>query len=648
MPNEIRVLPESVADKIAAGEVAERPSAIVKELAENAIDAGADKITVEIKNGGVKLIRVVDNGCGIPRGQVKTAFLRHATSKLRNENDLYSISTMGFRGEALSSICAVAKVEVITRTADEEIGARYVTDHGICGEAEDIACSVGTIMTVEDLFANVPARMKFLKKDSTEAGYVSDLMTRLALSKPDIAFEYLCDDKTVFSTNGDGDIKNVILKVYGLKFAKAVTAVDYTEGDIRITGAVGRPEELSFGNRTKQTILVNGRYIKNHVIAKIAEEAFRNTLMTGRFPFFVLNIEMAPELVDVNVHPAKTEVKFAKERELYDIIYHGVKSALYGERPAEKPVTDAKGRGTFRDIGSFGGARPTREKIPKNTVKNYIEYTKPKVDTAALTYGFENEGHADKEDKKAPSEYQTEYKRDFVGREAEYKPRDTEDVKDTMQPSSHPDDFDVQLGLSDANANIFEDCKIIGQVFDTYIILGSQDRMFLIDQHAALERFGFEELKEAYAKNEKLSQLLLTPITVNLSHGEHDTVMNNLDIFKRFGFEIEDFGGNSLLINETPIITSDEEIKSLFYELLSAAEDNIKHPVADFEEKALDMISCKKAIKGGDRLSLPEMDKVVSRVEELYGRGIKTCPHGRPIVISFSRSEIEKRFGRIV
>ena len=646
MPNEIRVLPENVADKIAAGEVAERPSAVVKELTENAVDAGADKITVEIRNGGVKLIRVTDNGCGIPRDQVKTAFLRHATSKLRSEADLYKISTMGFRGEALSSICAVARVEVITRTADDEVGAHYVVDHGVCGEADEIACGVGTIMTVEDLFQNVPARMKFLKKDSTEAGYVSDLMTRLALSRPDIAFEYICDGKTVFVTSGDGDLKNVILKVYGLKFAKAVMPVSYTEGGVTIVGAAGRPEELSFGNRTRQTVFVNGRYIKNHVIAKIAEEAFRNALMVGRFPFFVLDIKLPPELVDVNVHPAKTEVKFANEKELYDIVYHALKNALYGTLP-QKARPDSENAAAAPSFKSFSGKKPSvlRDsgavggRISEKTVKEYLEYTKPKAE------GFILSPQAPAEERQTPGA--------DINSSASAKaeaPLKESGAAEARSMGGEEAEAELQLAIDEPsdNADIFSDCKIVGQVFNTYIILASHDKMYMIDQHAAHERAGFEELKAAKAENEPLSQLLLTPIVVSLTRGEHEALMDNIEMFRGFGFEIGDFGGDSVVINETPIIAPDDDIKSLLYELLNAAIDNIRHPVADFEERALDMISCKKAIKANDRLTLPEMSTMVELVSELYKKGIKTCPHGRPIVTSFTKTEIEKMFKRIV
>ena len=309
----IKILPQSIADKIAAGEVAERPSAVVKELVENSIDAGATQITVEIKNGGISYISVEDNGCGIPFDEAEFAFVRHATSKLRDIDDLFCIQTMGFRGEALASICAVSDVEVITKEQSADIGARLVLRHGEVVTKEEIACNSGTVMLVENLFASVPARMKFLKKDATEAGYVTDVLSRIALSKPNISFRYISDGKEIFSTLGDGNLKNAILNIYGIDHAKGVIEVDYIEHGVKVSGVIGKAE-LSRGNRTRQTLFVNGRYIKNHVVSKIVEEAYRNELMTGRFPFFVLDIGLSPELVDVNVHPAKTEIKFANEK----------------------------------------------------------------------------------------------------------------------------------------------------------------------------------------------------------------------------------------------------------------------------------------------------------------------------------------------
>lgn len=666
MEEKIHVLAPDVADKIAAGEVAERPSSVVKELVENAVDAGADKITVEIKNGGIKLIRVADNGKGIPSEQVPTAFLRHATSKLNTADDLYNISTMGFRGEALSSICAVAKVEIITKTAEAETGVHYIVDHGICGEADEIACADGTIMVVEDLFANVPARMKFLKKDSTEAGYISDLMTRLALSKPNISFDYICDGKPVFKTSGDGDLTNVILKVYGLKFAKAVMPVDYFEDGVKISGVIGKPE-LSFGNRTKQTIFVNGRYIKNHVIAKVAEEAFRNAVMIGKFPFFVLNIEVPPEMVDVNVHPAKTEVKFANEKQLYDIVYHAVKNSMYGikvsEEKAEQSVKTIQTNKTFSKSTEAPKLKDS-EVLNEKVIHDYLEYTKPVVNKSEILNNIPAEKMNDENLGKTDSEgsdkdevldkvvdiidnFLDSDKTEVSDNDRDILNDDNADLLQTKEEFKQTEFGDVDK-IFDNSDSIFKDYKIIGQVFDTYVLLSAADKFYMIDQHAAHERDGFEKLKKAYFNNERLSQVLMSPIVINLSHVEYDAVMSNLDEFERFGFDVGEFGFNTVVVNETPIIDGDEQIKDLFLEITDALVDNIKHPIADFEEKALDMISCKKAIKGNDKLSLPEMTEVIKIVENLHAKGIKTCPHGRPIMVEFTKKEIEKMFKRIV
>lgn len=640
--NIIKVLPSDVADKIAAGEVAERPSAVVKELVENAIDAGASKITVEIKNGGIKLIRVADNGKGIPADQVETAFLRHATSKLRDADDLYNISTMGFRGEALASICAVAKVDIITKTKDSDVGVHYSVAHGVCGSLDEVACADGTIMVVENLFANVPARMKFLKRDSTEAGYVSDLMTRLALSKPHISFDYISDGKQMFNTSGDGDIVNVILKVYGLNFAKSVTPVDYTEEGVHVSGVIGKPE-LVFGNRTKQTLFVNGRYVKNHVVSKIAEEAFRNSIMVGKFPFFVLNIELPPELVDVNVHPAKTEIKFANEKALYDIVYHAVKNALYGGAEPNRTANaerdynanmhgvtqkdTAERKNEYTKVYSGGSGSGTRLKdsdpgLTREVISDYLSYTTPKnpVDTPKEADAADSFEDILKTDNEASRQIQMNFEKS-----GEIAESDTEN--------------------SDV---LFSQHRIIGQLFDTYVLVSEGSSLYMIDQHAAHERARFEELKKSYFSGERMSQIMLTPVVINLTPIEYDAIMTNLSEIKKFGFAAQEFGTNAIIVNETPIIAGDDAIRDLVCELADAFADNIKHPVADFEERALDMISCKYAIKANDRLSLSEMSETVREVKELYASGIKTCPHGRPIVVEITKNEIEKMFKRIV
>ena len=629
--NSIKVLPQSVADKIAAGEVAERPSAVVKELVENSIDAGGTKIRVEIKNGGISYICVTDNGCGIPHDGVETAFLRHATSKLRDIDDLYRISTMGFRGEALASICAVAEVEIITKTAEAEEGTYLSLVHGVPSEKEFIACGDGTTITVKNLFSNIPARMKFLKKDSTEAGYVADLISRIALSRPDIAISYICDDKEIFATGGDGKLENVILKIYGLDHARALIPVDYTEENIRISGVLGKPE-LARGNRTRQTLFVNGRYVKNHVIGKVAEEAYRNTVMTGKFPFFVMNIELPFELVDVNVHPAKTEIKFANEKQIYDVAYHAVRNAIYSAEEVVKTKSSVEEK---REVST----EQVYVKKDFQKGKNF-EGQPSKADTAIIKEYLKNTGIHSFEDIK---------KTDNVAVLREESPfKKSEEILESLLEEEVPKEPEqVAMAQVETHESSFN-TRIIGQLFDTYILCQEGDELVLIDQHAAHERWRFEKLKEAYLNKERLSQMLLTPFVFNLGYNEKQTVMDNITEFLKFGFEIEDMGGNSIIVHATPVMADSDTIRDLILELSDAMADNVKHPVADFEESALDMISCKYAIKANKKLDVSEMQDLIERVEEMEKSGVKTCPHGRPVKVRITKTEIEKMFKRIV
>ncbi len=643
MSRKIQVLSQAVADQIAAGEVAERPSAVVKELVENAIDAGASKIEVEIKQGGVGYIRVTDNGSGIPAEQLETAFLRHATSKLSVIEDLETIGTMGFRGEALASICAVAEVEVISKTQDSEEGTYLELLHGVPGEKEPIACADGTTMVVKKLFANIPARMKFLKKDSTEAGYVSDLLGRIALSRPEIAFTYTCDGKEVFATSGDGKLENVILKLYGLDHAKAVIPVDHTEDHIRVSGFIGKPE-LARGNRTRQTLFVNGRYVKNHVLAKVAEEAYRNTIMVGRFPFFVLSVTLPSEQVDVNVHPAKTEIKFANEKQIYEVAYHALHSAVVG---SQKPKTEETPK-----IEAKPAFYPDKKQEPMaSPVKNFgvvkeAETSKP------VGSGFSAYQYKAKEPTVTPTLVRQYLENTIPSREMEKSNtvilRDTEPENVLEQMI---DDTPVQETMTEVvshEESKREPFRIAGQVFDTYIVCQRGETMFLVDQHAAHERLRFESLKESYLKKEKLAQMLLSPMVINLDFNEKQTVMDHKGDFLDFGFEFDDFGGSSIIVHGTPIISDEQGIRDLILELAQGMMEQVKHPVADFEERALDMISCKYAIKANHKLTFVEMEDLVRRLEEMEEKGVSTCPHGRPIKIEFSKAEIEKMFKRRV
>ncbi len=633
----IQVLSQAVADKIAAGEVVERPSAVVKELVENSIDAGATEINVEIKNGGIKYISVADNGKGIPEDELECAFLRHATSKLREIEDLGEIATMGFRGEALASICAVAQVKVVTRTKDSDAGVCMLVHHGEYSDKTELACNVGTTMVVENLFANVPARMKFLKKDSTEAGYIEDVLSRIALANSEIAFRFIADGKEVFSTTGDGRLKNAVLSIYGIDHAKALFEVDYSEHGVRVHGVVGKPE-LARGNRTRQTLIVNGRYIKNHVVAKVVEEAFRNVLMTGKFPFFVLNINLSPELVDVNVHPAKTEIKFADEKEIYNIAHRGVKNAIYQTPPHAAAKTETSERPMARAFE----AKPADTATPdKRLIKEFMQNTVP-----SGGYSF-CEPRRTVEDKITPEMEQSLAQNRVTIRPAMPIAEKAVGEKRSAEPTAQ---LSMDFGENKAEAAVETSCemRVVGQVFDTYVIAQSDSEMFLIDQHAAHERKRFEVLKADYRAQKAAGQLLLAPIVLDIDAIELQAIRDNQKVLSDIGLAMEEFGRGSVLIRETPLIGDEEDIKSLAQEIIGILKDGRPMGLLSFEERLLDTVSCKYAIKANKKLSVPEMEGLLRDVAELEAKGICTCPHGRPIKIKFTKQEIEKLFKRIV
>lgn len=752
---DIQVLSSELADKIAAGEVAERPSAVVKELVENSIDAGADSIEVEIKSGGVEYIRVTDNGCGIPPEQAELAFMRHATSKLRTVDDLYRLGTMGFRGEALASICAVAEVELITKIRDCEEGRFLRLERGKVQENSPIGCADGTVMVVQRLFENIPARMKFLKKNSTEAGYVADILTRIALSRPDIAFNYISDGKEIFSTTGDGKTENAVLKLYGVDHAKALIPVKYREGSVSISGVIGKPQ-LARGNRSRQTLFVNGRYIKSPAASKLVAEGYRNSVMKGKFPFFVLNITVPSELVDVNVHPAKTEVKFADEKQVYHVLYHAVASSI--ATPERAFEDDNTARASFESSGAaYNNKINNNNKITSADQKLAAEYlanilTADKLNETSKTEDMlsrrifadnvtentdnaeniligessacKNEDFAEQhasykqkvavlQEKKTNREYASvgdnvvlsEMKRErpsYVGawdfKESKFEDKlkndenDNSEKKDEISSiavsekysqSDKPSlnkaaDNDSSGNLSNSVNDIFEakkaapvqesmeDCigkselgeineaesvkkpRIIGQIFDTYVLCQTGEDFWMIDQHAAHERLRFERLKTDYYSQNRMSQLLLTPMIIKLDYNETQTVLLNSEEYAKFGFDIEDFGSGSIIVNATPIMADERQITDLILEIADALENRGRYSVADFEERLLDMIACKYAVKANHRLNADELKEVADIVIGLEEKGVTTCPHGRPIKIKLSKTDIEKMFKRRV
>jgi len=572
--DKIIILPPDISSKIAAGEVVENPASVVKELAENAIDADASFITVEIKNGGITYIRITDNGCGMEREDAKNSFLRHATSKISSFDDLFNINTLGFRGEALAGIAAVSNVELITKTENGE-GVFLQLEAGKLKSEQPAGCPKGTTIAVMDLFFNTPARMKFLKRDKTETSYVTNVIQRLALGNPGIGIKYIVNEKEHLFTAGDGNLKSCIYGIYGREYANGGIEIDAEGKNIRISGIIGNPQ-TSRGNRSFQSFFLNGRYIKNKALTFAAEAAYKNLLMTGKFPFYAIHINTPPSFADVNVHPSKQEVKFADERAVCDAVYWALKNALTKEANEQIKVFKPKSTHSFKNDRL---SEPIHQiEIPDiGSVKGFISHI-------AQSGG----NQIDKT--------QTEY-------------------------------------------------KIAGQLFNTYIIAEFNDRIILIDQHAAHERIIFERLKKAYALKNPLSQALLSPIVLVLSPDEHTNLLDNLEDFINMGFKIEDFGNNSILVRQTPVNLEQSELKALISELL-LIKSLPGGAISKYDEKMLQSISCKAAVKGNHSLQRSEIDALIAGV--LSEDGISTCPHGRPLTVTITKYEFEKMFKRIV
>ncbi|OQB14011.1 MAG: DNA mismatch repair protein MutL [Firmicutes bacterium ADurb.Bin193] len=575
----IRVLDYDISNKIAAGEVVENSSSVVKELIENAIDAGATSLTVEIQNGGISYIRVTDNGSGIEADDVKTAFLRHATSKISTAADLERISTLGFRGEALSSIAAVSRIKIMTKTKHGE-GVLVELDAGRVTKEEACGCPDGTTVEVYDLFYNTPARMKFLKSDRTETARVTDIVERLVLGNPNISIKYIADGRDRLFFGGDGSIQSCVYSIYGREYARLSTPVSRSENGITVSGLAGKAE-ASRGNRGFQSFFVNGRYVKNRALTYAVESAYENALMVGRFPFFVIHIEIPFDMVDINVHPSKQEVKFANEKAVCDEVYRAVKSALAtGADDIRRAFLQSPNRvlqnPSFSTANRFGVASALNE--PLNL-----------IDSAFMTAIAQT-----------PPE----------------------------QPKKENTSY-----------------KIIGQLFKTYIIVELEDRIVLIDQHAAHERMIFERLKKSLTEKTPFSQILLSPVAVTLSPGEYAVFKENLNIFSDLGFETEDFGNNSVLVRQIPADVAESEIKALLCELIEKIDKPGGAMPEGFEDM-LEMIACKAAIKGNQSLGEEE---VIALIDEVLNEGgVSTCPHGRPLMLEITRHEIEKMFKRIV
>ncbi len=662
MMKKIQVLDKSVSNKIAAGEVVERPASVVKELLENALDAGATHIVTEIKYGGVSYIRVADDGCGIPRDEVPVALLRHATSKISEAADLDAILTLGFRGEALSSIAAVSILEIYTRTAEEESGTHLVSTDGEVTECEEAGCPRGTTVIVRDLFRTTPARMKFLKKNFTEAGYVADLVNRLALAHPAVSFRLISDGKELLYTTGDGDLLQVIFAVYGKDLKNAMLPASYQEGGILVEGYCATSQGAR-PNRSMQSFFVNGRYIKSPLLARAAEEAYKNELMGGKFPSLVLAVTLPPSAVDINVHPTKLEAKFADEKSVYHCVYWAVKNALYQKkevpavvlRTEEQTIVPQKAEPVVQKTE----LKPAVTELKKPAVTSKIHSEKqvttmrePAQKQAVDPFvwkAFSDKLHEKAEAAKTPKPLSFKEESDVPAPKADLKnevpevaPLKQIDFKEEQPKQQEIEPAEEQLAAVETKKNY----RICGQIFDTYIIVEQDGQMLMVDQHAAHERLRYEALLAAYENKETVSQQLLLPVTLRLTDVEEAVFEEYQDELLRFGFDAEPFGEKTVILRGAPEALDEETLKATFLEVLGHLGEKKKDARSEKTQRALYTIACKSAVKAGRKLTEKEAEALLEKVLNLPA--INTCPHGRPTTIAMTKSFIEKQFKRIV
>ena len=673
----IAVLDQNTIDKIAAGEVVERPSSVVKELVENAIDAGATAITVEITDGGKKLIRITDNGSGMEAEQVPLAFLRHATSKIEKVEDLVHIASLGFRGEALSSIAAVAQVELITKTPSAISGTRYVIEGGQEQSLEEMGAPEGTTFLIRNLFYNTPARSKFLKSDMTEAGYINTLMEQLALSHPEISFKYIQNRQVKLSSSGNYSVKDVIYSVYGREIAKALLEVSYENDFMKIEGFVGKPE-ISRGNRSFENYYINGRYVKNKIITKAIEDGYKGFVMQHKFPFVSLRIEMDGNDLDVNVHPAKREVRFARETEVYTAIYETVRKAVT-HRELIPQVSVGKETPVSRTEQIKPGNVPEpfevkrRQEIYGSRTAAVSSYnSRPAVAAASTAFSPKTEEDSVRENSFYNSKpFTKEEEEMFSGtlkeknicentvaqntqntQENSKQPESPDTIpedSDTMPESPVPTEQPKQLELFEERLLAPESRsrhKLIGQLFDTYWLVQFEDNFYIIDQHAAHEKVYYERFVKLFKSQEIQSQYLSPPLIVSLSLEEESLLKANENYFRDFGFEIEPFGGREYSISAVPSLLLGMTEEEVFLEMLDhLGADGTKDAFELFTARLATM-ACKAAVKGNHAMSPQEADKLIDELLTLENP--YNCPHGRPTIISMTKTEIEKKFKRIV
>ena len=707
----INVLDKHTAELIAAGEVVERPSSVVKELLENSIDAGATQITVEIMHGGIDYLRITDNGCGILKEDVRNAFKRNATSKISVDSDLEKIGTLGFRGEALASISSVSKVQLITKAKEENIGSAYEIDGGEEISFDDAGCPDGTTFIMRNLFYNVPARYKFLKKDVAEGNAVASVIDKIALSHPEIAITFIRDNKRVLKTAGDGKLMSSIYAVYGRDFASTLIPVDYELNGMKLTGYISRPTN-GRANRNMQNTFINGRFVKSRTISVALEEACKGSIMIGKFPSCVLNLQISPEAVDVNVHPSKIEVRFINERPVFDTVYHGVKSALLRGDSRKEAVLNHNNTVNIKPLNPFNLANKVINKEPQKSVqkapekpreksifdeldlqtknvkynkvnkvsdsssvqKKYMEFLENNKKLSENNQNTNNtvcnninnnvinnvsteskiETKVDEVKEETPENQEVQKVNPFVELELEKINQDeninttnTEEKKSNVdvvlpterQTNSSSENIEIKT-LIDEDKQSF---RFIGEAMNTYIIVETDNnKLVLIDKHAAHERIIFEKLKRE--KGTGSVQLLLIPITVTLEKNEYTVAIEHLDMFKNVGFDVEDFGNGTLIVRSAPSYLRNDDIEDTIIEICGYIAENRKNVMSEHMEWIYHNISCRSAIKAGDSSTAKELIDIAKTV--FSDDSIRYCPHGRPVCIELSKYEIEKQFGR--
>lgn len=666
---EIQLLDQATINQIAAGEVIDRPSSVVKELLENAIDAKATAITVEIKDGGISFIRITDNGCGIEKDQVRKAFLRHATSKLHTIDDLLNIGSLGFRGEALSSIAAIAQVELISKPPEAMLGISYQIEDGEEKSLTQIGAPDGTTILVRNLFYHVPARKKFLKTAATEGNYINQLMENMAMLRPDISMRFINGGQNKLYTSGNGRLKDLIYTIYGREISSNVLEINYECPLFAVTGYIGKPI-ISRGNRTFENYYINGRFVKSRLIAAAIEQAYKPFMMQHRYPFTVLHIKIKPELIDVNVHPAKMEVRFQQENEIYELLAGAIENTLRGKEFIPDVSDDGKAEKKVQE----------KQKLPEPFEQRRLQAMKEIIPPPPAEHKTQNEQkpsaeHKTQSEQKLPRneeqpkvssklsepvcEYKAEKKQTIKDSDSKWESasgihkRIGQDVSQTVnqmptQPEQKLEKPEQQTlftePLLSEKARIHH--RLIGQLFDTYWLIQYGNQLYIMDQHAAHEKVNYERLMEAYRKKERITQFVSPPMVISLTRAEEAILEEFKSEFERIGFTIEPYGGREYAISEIPANLYGINEKELFLEMLSDLEDRGSMQPSELIASKLASMSCKAAIKGGQKISFKEADALVSQLLTLENP--YACPHGRPTIITMTKYELEKKFKRIV